>query len=202
MIETKKNNTINRRNPKNLLTDPSKLKQNNMKKHKSRSMALLAAGLLWAGITQAQDLVVTLTNGNTESFPVANIQSIKFGAADMSLYELNGTTNIWNINDINNYAFDGAVNLKETMNVSTCNLNVFPNPSSDNVTINYLSNFSGKISISVIDMSGKYVGAIYSGEHNTETEIVWNAKQNNPSGKYLIKIVTENKVVTKPIIIQ
>lgn len=169
---------------------------------KSKPIALLAAGLLWAGLIQAQDLVVTLTNGNTESFTVADIQSIKFGAADMSLYELNGTTNVWNIDDIDNYAFDGVANLQESMNVSTDNLNVFPNPSSDNVTINYASNFSGKISISAIDMSGKQVEAIYSGEHNTETEIVWNAKQNNPSGKYLIKIATENKVITKPIIIQ
>jgi hypothetical protein len=173
-----------------------------MKKHKSRSIVLLAAGLLWAGLIQAQNLVVTLTNGNTESFAVASIQSIKFGASDMSLYELNGTTNIWNINDIDNYAFNGVVSLEESMNVSTDNLNVFPNPSSDNVTINYASNFSGKISISVMDMSGKQVEATYSGEHNTETEIVWNAKQKNPSGKYLIKIVTENKVITKPIIIQ
>ena len=173
-----------------------------MKKHKSRPIVLLAAGLLWAGLTQAQNLVVTLTNTSTESFAVADIQSIKFGVSDMRLYELNGTINVWDIDDIDNYAFDGSANLEESINVSTDNLSVFPNPSSDNVTINYASNFSGKISISVIDMSGKQVEAIYSGEHNTETEIVWNAKQNNPSGKYLIKIATENKVITKPIIIQ
>lgn len=173
-----------------------------MKKHKSRPIALLALGLLWTGLSKAQDLVVTLTNGNTESFAVANIQSIKFGADDMSLYELNGITNVWNINDIDNYAFDGVANIEESMDVSTRNLSVFPNPSSDNVTINYVSNFSGKINISVIDMNGKQVEAIFSGEHKTETEIVWNAKQNNPSGKYLIKIVTENKVITKPINIQ
>ena len=65
-----------------------------MEKHKSKPIALLAAGLLWAGLTQAQDLVVTLTNGNTESFAVANIQSIKFGAEDMSLYELRGVLKI------------------------------------------------------------------------------------------------------------
>ena len=133
---------------------------------------------------------------------MANIQSVKFGATDMSLYELNGTTNIWNITDIDNYAFDVAANLEENLNLSADKLNVFPNPSSDKATINYLSNFSGNISISVIDMSGKQVEAIYSGEHNKETEITWNVKQNNPSGKYLIKIVTDKKVITKPIIIQ
>ncbi len=173
-----------------------------MKKYKLKPIALLVAGLLWAGLTQAQDLVVTLTNGNIERFAVANIQSVKFAATDMSLYELNGTTNIWNITDIDNYAFDVAANLEENLNLSTDKLNVFPNPCSDKATINYLSNFSGKINISVIDMSGKQVEAIYSGEHNKETEITWNAKQNNPSGKYLIKIVSDKKVITKPIIIQ
>ena len=169
---------------------------------KSKPLALLVTLLLWAGFAKSQDLVVTLTNGNSESFAVANIQSIKFGAEEMRLYELNGTTNVWDIEDIDNYAFDGMVNLEESMSVSTDNLNVFPNPTSDKVTISYSSNFSGKISISVIDMSGKHVDDIYIGEHNTETEIVWNAKQNNPTGKYLIKISTENKIITKPVIIQ
>ena len=169
---------------------------------KSKPIALLAAGLLWSSLSQAQDLVVTLMNGNIELFAAANIQSVKFGATDMSLYELNGTTNIWNITDIDNYAFDLAANLEENLNLSTDNLNVFPNPSSDKATINYMSNFSGNINISVIDMSGKQVEAIYSGEHNKKIEITWNAKQNNPSGKYLIKIVSDKKVITKPIIIQ
>lgn len=173
-----------------------------LKDFKLKSLALLVTLFLGVGGIKAQDLVVTLTNGNTESFAVANIKSIKFGASDMSLYELNGTTNIWNINDIDNYAFDGLANLEESMNISSNNLNVFPNPSSDNVTIYYTSNFSGKITISVTDMNGKQVEDIYFGEHNTETEIYWKAKEKNPSGKYLIKITTENKVITKPVIIQ
>jgi hypothetical protein len=173
-----------------------------LKDFKLKSLALLVTLFLGVGGIKAQDLVVTLTNGNTESFAVANIKSIKFGASDMSLYELNGTTNIWNINDIDNYAFDGVANLEESMNISSNNLNVFPNPSSDNVTINYTSSFCGKITISVTDMNGKHAEDIYFGEHNTETEIYWKAKEKNPSGKYLIKITTENKVITKPVIIQ
>ena len=168
-----------------------------------KKLFLLAISFLGVmSFTKAQDLVVTLTNGNTESFPVEDIQSIKFGSEDMVLNELNGTTNVWDINDIDNYAFDGVANVEESIDVAADNLSIYPNPSSDKVTINYSSNVAGNISISVIDMNGKEVERIYSGEHNTETEIIWNAKQNSQSGKYLIKINTENKVITKPLIIQ
>lgn len=173
-----------------------------LKDFKLKSLTLLVTLFLWVGGIKAQDLVVTLTNGNTESFAVSNILSIKFDGEEMRLYELTGTTNIWDINNIDNYAFDGVANIEESMNVSANNLNVFPNPSSDNLTINYTSNFSGKITISVTDVNGKHVEDIYFGEHNTETEIFWKAKEKNPSGKYLIKITTENKVITKPVIIQ
>jgi len=168
-----------------------------------KKLTLLIISLLGIiSFSKAQDLVVTLTNGNVESFPVGDIQSIKFGAEDMMLYELNGTTNTWNIDDIDNYAFDGQANVEESMNIAANNLKLYPNPSSDQVTINYSSTISGNIAISVFDMNGKQVENIYSGEHNTETEMVWNAKQNNPSGKYLIKITTENKILTKSVIIQ
>lgn len=54
---------------------------------KSKLIALLAAGLLWSGLTQAQNLVVTLTNLNIKRFAQASIQSIKFGAEEPILCE-------------------------------------------------------------------------------------------------------------------
>ena len=53
----------------------------------------------------AQNLVVTLTNTTTASFPISDIQSIKFGASSMILYKLDGTVTTWDIIDIDNYAF-------------------------------------------------------------------------------------------------
>ncbi len=53
----------------------------------------------------AQNLVVTLTNTTTASFPISDIQSIKFSASSMILYKLDGTVIAWDIVDIDNYAF-------------------------------------------------------------------------------------------------
>lgn len=152
----------------------------------------------------AQDLIVTLTNSSQESFPVSDIQSIKFGQETMILNELDGTVNTWNIDDIDNYAFDGVANIDETTITTTDDLNIFPNPTMDKVTINYTSNQSGKINIAVYDINGRVVDEVFNGQHNEETEISWSAKQNSAvqSGKYLIKITKQTKVITKPVIVQ
>jgi hypothetical protein len=157
-----------------------------------------------ASCLNAQDLIVTLTNTTTESFPISDIQSIKFGQETMILHELDGTVNTCNIDDIDNYAFDGVANIAEKTTITIDELNIFPNPTTDNVTINYTSNQSGKINIAVYDINGRIVDEVFSGEHNKETEISWSAKQNSTvkAGKYVIKITTATKVITKPFIVQ
>lgn len=151
-----------------------------------------------------QNLIVTLNNSNTESFPVADILSIKFGAAEMMLYELDGTTNTWNIDDIDNYAFEGTANIEEEVMVISEKLNVYPNPATDKITINFESNFSGRVTISILDVNGKEVSNLFEGMHNEVTQIEWsvNSHGNMGSGTYLCKIKTSHKIITKPIIIQ
>jgi hypothetical protein len=169
-----------------------------------RKVKLLAAALLTSISVNAQNLVVTLTNSSTESFPVSGIQSIKFGTETMILNELDGTVNTWDIDDVDNYAFDWVASIDETTRATAGELNIFPNPSPDMVTIKYTSNQSGKINIAIYDINGRRVEDVFSGEHNKETVISWRARQNQTvqSGKYLININTGNKAVTKPIIIQ
>jgi hypothetical protein len=171
---------------------------------KTKNLWLLALTLLSAIGLQAQNLVVTLTNSNTETFAVADIQSIKFGTETMILNELDGTVNTWDINDIENYAFDGVANIHESTTIISDEVNVYPNPSSGLVHINYSSNVSGQITIAVYDVNGRLIEELFNGESQETTAISWNAKANNmvQAGKYLVKITTTNKTITKPIIIQ
>ena len=170
----------------------------------TKNIWLLAFALLSAIGLQAQNLVVTLTNTNTETFAVADIQSIKFGAETMILNELDGTVNTWDIDDIDNYAFDGVANIHESTTVTSDEVNVYPNPSSDQVQIKYASNRTGDISITVYDLNGKMIEELFRGEHQETTQVTWSAKQNSAvqTGTYMVKITTPNKTITKPIIIQ
>jgi hypothetical protein len=172
-------------------------------KNKIKTIAL-AMSLICMTSLSAQNLVVTLTNSTTESFPVSEIQSIKFGPETMILNEFDGTVNTWNIDDVDNYAFDGVANINESATVKTDELNVYPNPASNKVQINFSSNRSGEISIDVYDMHGRLIEKLFHGIHQDETLLTWYPKQDNAiqSGNYLIKITATNKVITKPIIIQ
>lgn len=171
---------------------------------KLKKVKLLVVALLTSIGVNAQNLLVTLTNANIESFAVADIQSIKFGSGVMILNELDGTINTWNIDDIDNYAFDGLTNVDKRKSITTEEINVFPNPTSDKVNINYFSTLSGDISIDVYDFNGRLIEQLFKGKHQENTVLTWSARQNGMvhSGKYFIKITTSNKIITKPVIIQ
>ena len=171
-----------------------------MKNLKTTSAILFVAAMLFSFGLSAQNLIVTLTNSNTESFPVSDIQSIKFGASDMILNESNGTISTWSIDDIDNYAFEGSANINEEFNVVNDNLTIFPNPASKKVNIEYSTNFTGRITIDIINANGKQIQHVYQGSHKGEKQYTWNT--NVKPGIYYCRIVTENKVTTKPIIIQ
>ena len=171
---------------------------------KIKKPILLAFVLIVSISVNAQDLIVKLTNSNIETFVVSDIQSIKFDQATMILKEFDGTVNTWSVNNIDNYKFDNITNISQKESISTFELNIFPNPTTDDVTVNFISNASGLINIAIYDVKGRFVEEIYNGNHNKVTKSTWSAKQNNSvqSGKYLIRINTENKVITKQIIIQ
>ena len=189
------------REEKELVKSIINQKQTNMK---TKNLWLLALTLLSAIGLQAQNLVVTLTNSNTETFAVADVQSIKFGTETMILNELDGTVNTWDIDDIENYAFDGVANIHESTTVTSDEVNVYPNPSSGLVHINYTSNLSGKITITVYDVNGRVIEELFNGVNQETTLVSWSAKANNmvQAGKYMVKITTPSKTITKPIIIQ
>jgi hypothetical protein len=169
-----------------------------------QNLWLLAVSLLFTSGICAQHLVITLNNTSTESFAISDIQSIKFDSANMMLYEWNGTVNTWDINDIDQYAFDGASNINETTTVKVDNLIVYPNPSSNQVHIKYLSGRSGDISIHIYDLCGRHVEALFDGLHRDKTEVTWYVKRQEalPAGAYLINITTETKVIATTVIIQ
>jgi hypothetical protein len=151
------------------------------------------------GLT-AQNLVVTLNNSTIETFPISNIQSIKFGTSSMILNELDGTVNTWNIQDINNYAFDGSSGIKDLIDFNQSNLTIYPNPAVGLVNIQYITGFNTFITIEIIDANGKPIKQVYQGEHISSQLYTWDS--NVPKGIYYCRILTDNKSISKPIIIK
>ena len=168
-----------------------------MKKIKKVLIILLT---VWSFQLSAQNLVLTLNNTTVEIFPIANIQSIKFGISSMILNEFDGTVTTWNIQDINNYAFDSSSGIKDVIDINKGSLTIFPNPSIGEVNIQFESEKTSLITIEIIDSKGNQIQNIFRGEHQGKETYKWNG--NVPNGVYYCRILTENKTISKPIIIK
>lgn len=157
--------------------------------------------LFFSTNTNAQNLVVNLNNSTTNTFPIASIQSIKFGASTMILQEFNGTISTWNISDINNYAFspsDAEVDENPSSFVNV--LNIFPNPSSGVVNVQFQTENLSNITVEIISGEGNKLYEMYAGHHEGLKTYTWNS--NLSSGVYYCRILLDKKTITKPFIVK
>ncbi len=157
--------------------------------------------MLTSYVTRAQNqLIVTLTNGQTDAFNVSDIRSVKFVNNTMNLMENNGSQSSWNIDDVSQYAFSGASSIVPTNGSTSDQVKIFPNPVSDNLNVEYWSLRAGKISIELLDLNGKVVRTVFEGSHQGKQTYTWT--KDLPSGYYLCRIVSASKSITKPFVIQ
>jgi hypothetical protein len=118
----------------------------------------------------------------------------------MNITENNGTQSSWPIVDIIEYSFKGANSIGQTSESTSSYLSIFPNPVSDKLSIEYWSLQESKITIELLDLSGKIVRAVFEGIHHGKQTYTWT--KDLPSGMYLCRIVPKNKIITKPFVIQ
>ena len=161
----------------------------------------LAILMLTSYVTRAQNqLIVTLTNGQTDVFNVSDIRSVKFVNNTMNLTENNGSQSSWNIDNVSQYAFSGASSIASTTGSISDQVSIFPNPVSDNLSVEYWSTKTGKISIELLDLNGKVLRNVFEGTHQGKQTYIWT--KDLPSGYYLCRIISESKSITKPFFIQ
>jgi hypothetical protein len=172
-----------------------------MKKTRRIIQIAFALLILTNNVTHAQSqLLVTLTSGQTDAFNVSDIRSIKFVNNTMNITENNGTQSSWPIVNITEYSFNEATSIGQTSESSSSQLTMFPNPVSDKLSMEYWSFQESKITIELLDLSGKIVRTVFEGIHHGKQTYTWT--KDLPSGIYLCRIVAQSKSITKPFVIQ
>ena len=154
-----------------------------MTKNKSRPIALLAAGLLWAGLAQSQESANAsggdaTGSGGTVAYSVGQV-----------VYTSN-TSSSGTVDQGVQHAFEiYTVGIKETeLNIS---LSVFPNPTVDYLTLQIRDYNNEKLSYQLFDMQGKLLN---NGQVTAQQTQINTASL--PSATYFINVVNqENKQV-------
>lgn len=154
-----------------------------MTKNKSKPILLLIAGLLWVSFTQAQESANAsggdaTGSGGTVAYSVGQVvYTTNTGASGTVSQGVQQAYEIF------------TVGIKETeLNIS---LSVFPNPTTDNLTLQIQDYNNEKLSFQLFDIQGKQLsnGQIVA----QQTQINMN---NLPTATYFIHVVNqENKKV-------
>lgn len=87
---------------------------------------------------------------------------------------------------------------------SSPELSIYPNPFSEETTIDFTLNKSGHVDITIFNVLGKEIKKIKSGElERGNYKLLWNGRDNQnlrlPEGMYICKMVTDGKTLTKAI---
>jgi hypothetical protein len=102
---------------------------------------------------------------------------------------------------LNAFSGQNATSVKEVKNISSYQLNIFPNPFNPNTTIEYVVPTSAIISIVIYDILGREVVRLIDGFKNSGNyKIIWQPN-NVSSGVYFCMMRSGNFLETKKIIL-
>lgn len=170
---------------------------------KTISIKTLFTGLLLAftfGAQAQNQMVVELNNGATDSYLVPEIRSIKFGVSTMIINRNTAAPVTYTISDIAQYSFVDVTSAGSANAGNKNALSIFPNPADDQVDVVYTSSSEERISIELLDATGRNLGLIFSGMHQGKQ--AYKHALNLPSGVYFCRIVAEDGTLTKPFVVQ
>lgn len=95
-----------------------------------------------------------------------------------------------------------------TRQTSGLNLEAFPNPFSDRLTIRYALGESGPVNLAVFNLQGQLVRQLYQGQTDLGEQQIqaWDGTDANgnllPAGMYLIQMKTREEVVNRKVLLQ
>jgi len=90
---------------------------------------------------------------------------------------------------------------------STTQLKCYPNPFSTEINIEIPEDFVGEeVFVEIIDLKGRKIASVFEGVINFNSrKLTWDALDKNgthqPKGIYIVRLVTENKTLTKRIVL-
>lgn len=116
------------------------------------------------------------------------------GSGRSVLYNVNNTISQTSLQNAINSALS-STGIPEA--IEGMRINVFPNPASDRVTMQFSLAQSGDINILLYDLQGKLIGELFSGYRNAGSNAFSFDTKEYPDGNYVLKISNGSSVSTQ-----
>lgn len=151
---------------------------------------------------EAQSIYFNFSNGTNASYNLLDVSKITFSSDVMNLQLHDGTIYTWNVSTIEHYEYDvNPVNIEPLLNeVNSWDLQLFPNPTSDEIKLKYNLPKDDVIIISIYDLTGKVLlEKIPEKKYRGENQDILHLSQLAP-GTYICRIIGEFNSISKQII--
>lgn len=158
-------------------------------------------------LAQAQTVFFHFIDGSTVSYPITDVRSTDFDGSSMRVFLWDGTTHSWSMSSLANYQFTDISTQAPNNAAVLTPLEVFPNPTTGEVTIGFDVHGEGDVSVEVLDLQGALVRVVHRGKLPAGAQrLRWDGHdakgQPVASGNYLCRVVQGPRSATKQVIVQ
>lgn len=161
-------------------------------------------GILFSLLVQLSDaqthLLVQLTSGSTESFPLSDVRSIRFGSETLIINRINAAQVNYNIANVVQYSFGDQTPVNPSYSDPGAKLALFPNPASDFVDVVYTNTKPEPVRIELFDATGRPVYEIFKGIHDGKQ--TFRQAIGLQPGLYFCRLSADGKMLTRSLMIQ
>ncbi|MDP6907851.1 MAG: T9SS type A sorting domain-containing protein [Flavobacteriales bacterium] len=156
--------------------------------------------------TKGQYINLHFIDATTESYALVDVSSIKFEGNEMRMRLLNTAVLSWNTSLFEYIDYDvSTASISNNSPSAIISFNVFPNPSSNSVTIEIESNFSNEAVVEISDLSGLIYRYLKGKFVSEKLVLLWDGTDSSGKrvvpGLYLCTVQSGNHLVARTIII-
>jgi hypothetical protein len=165
-----------------------------------KSMLLILVLGLFSEI-KAQTVDFNLDNGSTINYQAEDIRKITFDNDLMNVLLWDGSLVSINVSTINSFLNNSSLSTQELLNeLNSMNLQLYPNPTNDQININYSTLINDEISILIYDSNSKLVMTrkLTYKSSGKYTEAIDLSTLN--AGTYFCQITEKNKKIVRQFI--
>lgn len=154
--------------------------------------------LVFSSGLQAQNkLYLHAKNGTKTSFLLNDIRKLTFPSRTITVYENDGTTQLFPFIELRQARFTEFVSGSNKMDMAeSTNMTLFPNPVSNDLTLRLVSSFNATVEIRIVDIQGKTVSIrnerIVPGNNQITMQL-----SDLPQGLYICRVNNGKSIETR-----